>query len=391
VDVLESYLLLGLRLGRHIDGFVDAYYGPPELSAQVDAEDVADPAALVGDAEALRWQLGSDGEVEPQRRRWIAAQVDAMQTVARRLAGEAISFSDEVEGCYGVRPRFVPEDEFAAAHEELDRVLPGSGTLAERYQACREGNPVPTDVLEHVLDAVVADLRDVTAAKLGLPEGEGIEVELVSDVPWAAFNYYLGGLRSRIAVSTDLPQPATFFGELAAHETYPGHHTERVCKEALLVLDGGRLEETIVLTGAPQSLIAEGIACVGADVLLGPGGVERIAAEHLRAVGVELDPDLVGPVQEAREPLAHVPTNAALLVHERGAGLDEAREYVQRWALLSEERAAKSVVFVTDPTWRAYASTYTDGRRLCAAFVGDDLGRFRRLLTEQLLPQDLAA
>ena len=28
--LVEEYLTLGLRLGRHIDGMVDAYYGPPE-------------------------------------------------------------------------------------------------------------------------------------------------------------------------------------------------------------------------------------------------------------------------------------------------------------------------------------------------------------------------
>jgi hypothetical protein len=347
--------------------------------------------ALVADAEVLRSQLHGDGVLEPQRRRWLAAHVEALRTVAQRLAGEPISFSDEVESCYGVRPRFVPEDEFAAAHEALDGLLPGQGSLAERWQAWREGNAVPAYELAQLLHAIIADLREVTAAELGLPEGEGLEVELVADVPWAAFNYYLGDLRSRIAVSTDLPLPATFVGELTAHETYPGHHTERIWKETQLVRQRGWLEEAILLTGAPQSLVAEGIASVGADVLLGPGGVDRLAAEHLRAVGVELDPDLARSIGEAREPLTHVPTNAALLVHERGAGLDEAREYVQRWGLLSEQRAAKSVAFVTDPTWRAYASTYTDGRRLCAAFVGTDLGRFRRLLTEQLLPQDLAA
>jgi hypothetical protein len=80
-----------------------------------------------------------------------------------------------------------------------------------------------------------------------------------------------------------------------------------------------------------------------------------------------------------------------LLVHERGAGVEDAREYFRRWALISSGRAAKAVTFITDPTWRAYASTYTDGRRLCLAFVGTDLGHFQRLLTEQLLPQDLAA
>ena len=30
----ERYLELGLRLGRHVDGLVDSYYGPPELKAR---------------------------------------------------------------------------------------------------------------------------------------------------------------------------------------------------------------------------------------------------------------------------------------------------------------------------------------------------------------------
>ena len=34
----ERYLVLGLRLGKHVDGLVDAYYGPKELKEQVDAE-----------------------------------------------------------------------------------------------------------------------------------------------------------------------------------------------------------------------------------------------------------------------------------------------------------------------------------------------------------------
>ena len=48
-DVVERHLLLGLRLGRHVDGFVDAYYGPDELAARVDEEELASPEALVDD------------------------------------------------------------------------------------------------------------------------------------------------------------------------------------------------------------------------------------------------------------------------------------------------------------------------------------------------------
>ena len=44
---VDRYLELGLRLGRHIDGFVDAYYGPPALAARVEREPVGAPAGPV--------------------------------------------------------------------------------------------------------------------------------------------------------------------------------------------------------------------------------------------------------------------------------------------------------------------------------------------------------
>jgi hypothetical protein len=387
LDPIESYLLLALRLGRHIDGFVDAYYGPPEPATRVESEEMRAPAALVADAEELAAEL--DGALDPQRRRWIEAQVRGMHTVASRLAGADMSYSDEVEHTYGVRPAFTPEERFAAAHEELDRLLPGDGTLTERYQAWREGDGVPTDVLAAAFDGICAELRGRTEAALGLPVGETIDVELVQDVPWAAFNYYEGALRSRIAVSTDLSVPAVFIGQLAAHETYPGHHTEHAWKERLFLLDRGFLEASVIVTGAPESLVSEGIAEVGGELVLGPGGVQRLAAEVLAEHGVELDAELADRVWAAVEGIEGAGVNVALLVHEQGASDEDAVEYLMRWALRSRKHAEKSLSFIKDPTWRAYVSTYTDGRRLCRAYVDDDLGRFRRLLTEQVTTADL--
>ena len=37
--MVEQYLELSLRLGRHVDGLVDAYYGPAEIAARVDSEE----------------------------------------------------------------------------------------------------------------------------------------------------------------------------------------------------------------------------------------------------------------------------------------------------------------------------------------------------------------
>jgi hypothetical protein len=127
-----------------------------------------------------------------------------------------------------------------------------------------------------------------------LPAGNELELEIVTAEPWAAFNYYRGGLHSR-AVSLTLGS--------------------------------------------------------------------------LRAAG----------------------NNAALMLHEQGASSDEARAYLERWRLLPRERAEHAISFLTDPTWRAYSSTYILGRQICGAWVGDDLGRLARLLCEQIAVSELQA
>jgi hypothetical protein len=83
--VLDDYLLLGLRLGRHVDGFVDAYYGPAELAERAEREGLVEPATLAADAERLA------GETDDA---WLLAQLAGCETTARRLAGEAISWED---------------------------------------------------------------------------------------------------------------------------------------------------------------------------------------------------------------------------------------------------------------------------------------------------------
>ncbi len=227
--MVERYLELCLRLGRHVDGLVDAYYGPPEIKEQIDAEELRAPAALVKDAFAL---------LESTDDSWLAAQLVGLETVARKLAGEQIPYEDEVERCYGVRPEWVLEESFEAAHRELDDVLPGDGTLVERYQVWREDDALDGESLAGVYDAMLTDFRERTKALFGLPEGESVEVEYVSDEPWSAFNYYQGGLRSRIAINTDTTLIPDFVHGMATHEAYPGHHTEHAWKEQIHVVEG---------------------------------------------------------------------------------------------------------------------------------------------------------
>ena len=401
--LVERYLTLGLRLGRHIDGLVDAYYGPPGWADATAAEGLRSPAQLVVEARGLlagidageilgspaTGAVGGD-DAASARRHWLRAQVLGLLTTARRLAGDPIGYADEVEACYGIRPSRVDEAVLEGAHRRLDEVLPGTGPLADRLVAWRESHAVPVDRLPAAMSSLADDLRERTRAMFGLPDGEHVEFELVSDQPWSGFNYYLGGLRSRVAVNTDLPVLSTGLAHLVAHESYPGHHTEHTRKEVGLVRRRQWWEESIFLVGTPQCLLAEGLADLGLEVVMGRRP-EEVVAGHLRPLGIRYDSEVVAAVAEAGEALGAVRQNAAFRLHEDGADTDTVTAEVARWGLLSRDRAAKAVEFLTHPTWRAYLTCYVEGLPLCRAFVNGDPDRFDRLLSEQLTPDVLEA
>jgi hypothetical protein len=378
---VERYLLLGLRLGRHVDGLVDAYYGPRDLQTRVDAEEPIEPTRLVTDADALLAGL-EDG--------WLGDQARALRTYAGVLAGERLSYADEVEGCYGVRPVLGDEAVYAAAHERLDELLPDGDSLLDRYTRWRESESVPAERIVPLVAEVVALLRDRAAAIVELPEGEGVELEAVHDEPWWAFNYYEGNLRSRVVVNVDTLTTTDDVTELASHEVYPGHHTEHAVKEQLLVREQGLLAEAIQLVPTPQSLVAEGIAETGPGLVL-DDGTRAALSELFEREGLPWDPRRGWEIREARTPLRGIGLDAALLLHDGGASEEEARAHVERWALSTPKQAAQSVRFATDPTWRAYPVTYSVGRRLCGAYVAGDPRRFRRLLTEEVRVGELLA
>jgi hypothetical protein len=379
----ERYLELGLRLGKHVDGLVDAYYGPPELKVQVDAEETIPAEQLAGDADALRDEL-SDG--------WLRDQVQGCATYAHVLAGDEISYSDEVEGCYGVRPSKTSNETYAAVHAELDELYPGEGSLFERKNAWRDRHLVSGDLAVPVVEDLLPLLRARTeAVLLQLPPGEQVTIEAVHDEPWWAFNYYLGALSSRVVLNVDVPTTGTDLIHLAGHEVYPGHHVEHAVKEQVLIREQGKIEEGIQLVPTPQAVLSEGIAETGADLILDDAAKEEAYAILRRHGATLVDPQLSERISKVAEGLRTVGLDAALLIHEEGASVEEAQAYVEKWSLVTPDQAKHSVSFVTDPTWRAYVITYSAGRDLCRAYVGGDPVRFRALLTEHVRIGDLLA
>jgi hypothetical protein len=403
--VVTGYLELGLALGRHIDGLVDAYYGPAELATRIADEPRRSPMRLVSEARELISAIdgGADlddpretahddrgGSADAARRHWLRAQTIGLLTTARRLSGEEISYADEVELCYGVRPHPIERDVVEEAHKRLEAVVPGSGRLEERFSTWRESHAVEPEKLIGVIETLADDLRERTDRMFGIPEGENCEFVLVTKKPWSGFNTYLGGLRSRVDINTDLPVLSLSLPHLVAHEAYPGHHTEHTRKEVGLVRNRKWLEETIFLVGTPQCLIAEGLADLGLQVVMGPR-YEQAVAGHFSSSGIRYDADTASVVAEAGLVLQAVRATAAWRLHEEGVAPDEVVSELSRWALLPRARAEKAVEFLLHPTWRAYITCYVEGYELCRNFVGSDPSRFARLIGEQLVPGDLQA
>jgi hypothetical protein len=395
LDLPLEYVRLGLRFDRLEAGFVDAYTGDPRIRAQVADETAPTPRVLRDQARGLLRELDAT-HLPADRIDYLRGQLTGLECTARKLNGEPVGFVEEVRSYFQVDVVLGDESVYAAAHAELDVLLPGSGSLTERYAAHRRREECPPDRLEAAVHALSSALRDRVRGQYGLPEVETVHYEVVTDQPWSGFNYYEGDYRSRVAINADLPHRLGHLPHLVAHEAYPGHHTEHCRKERGLVERAARTEHTVFLVNTPECLMAEGLADLGVQASIGDGWGPW-AAEILGDLGLRFDGHLAERVSAAAAPLNRVRQDAAILLHDRGADTADVVAYLQRWSLVSAERAAQQIRFLTHPLWRAYISTYVEGfdllSRWLAARPADQpvADRFIRLLDEPLTPRSVAA
>ena len=383
----EEYIRLAFRIHQHVDGYVDAYFGPPALREAVLAQPPLPPAALVAAVDRLANELES-GDYPARRRAYLHKQLTAMATTCRQLAGEALGYREEIRRCFDIDPAPIPEDEFAAAIEELQTLLPGNGPVNERALAWRKQFEVPTVQARSLLELIEAEVRQRTLALYPLPAGEKVEFRLVSDQPWSGYNWYYGGYRSGVDINADLPLQANRLTHLIAHEAYPGHHTEHCLKEAGLYAGRGWAEHCVFLLNTPECVMAEGIANSGQKVIFAPGEQARWQAATLYpAAGLAGDPN-EQRIAEAAAALAGVVGNAALLLHDEGRSEDEVVRYLMRYGLETEARARQRLRFIAAPLWRGYIFTYFYGERLIDQWLerGDPVERFGTLLRDQIYP-----
>jgi hypothetical protein len=405
-ELARRYVGVVLAIGQHDTDYVDAYYGPEELrpsGGKRPLPEIDREAARIEDAlnagPAGKSPVGTpDHELTVLRHHYLLRQLAAARTRIAMLSGRKLSFDEESKALYDAVSPVRTAAEFDAVLTQLDRHLPGPGTLLDRYNAFRDRFVIPKERLDATFRAAIEGCRTRTLAHATLPPTESFTVEYVTGKSWSGYNWYQGNYRSLIQVNTDLPIFVDRAIDLACHEGYPGHHVYNVLLEKNLVRDRGWIEFSVYPLFSPQSLIAEGTANYGIEVAF--PRAERLKFERdviFPAAG--LDPagvETYYAVQALVERLSYAGNEAARQYLDGQVDAATAAERLMAWGLYSKPRAEQRVRFIDQ--YRSYVINYNLGKDLVAAHVESVSGTpdpsrrwaaFTGLLSSPRLPSGL--
>ena len=390
--LIEEYIKLSFAMEEYIPGYIDAYFGPEEWRIQAVQEGKL-PLNVLKDRIAKLADNISNANMDEQRRDFLSRQITAMQMSQRLLAGERVSLADETEALYDIRPSWVDEAQFIEAQKELDQFLPPGNSLVERMEAWNKSLEISIDKAKELVLHVTKRLREITYQKFDLPKDETFALEWVSDKPWGAYNWYLGGFRSRIDVNVDRPTGINRLPYLIAHEGYPGHHTELSIKEEKLVRQKEYFEHTIVLNNSPSSVISEGIATTSLKINFSDDELEIwYRDEILPMAGIShINPRQLIEIDKSKSKTECAIGNIAFMLFDQQKSEKDAEQYLEKYAVSDEQERKHYVRFVSDPLARSYVFTYDLGRDLLEELFnhGNRSEYFKRLLEEPVTPSQV--
>jgi hypothetical protein len=396
-QIARDYVALILEIGEHEDGYVDAYYGPPEWAAAAEADPRTLPQLIQG-AAGLTGRLnavttaGGDPAVA-QRKAYLLAHVSAAAARLRMLSGEKMSFANEAEALFGVRPELRPLSSYDPVLAEIDALLPGAGPLADRVTEFKSHYVIPKDRLQVVMDAAIGECRRRTARHIALPANENFTLAFVGDKPWSGYNYYQGDSRSKIEINADFPIYTERAIDLGCHEGYPGHHVYNALLEKTFVDDRGWVEMSVYPLFSPMSFVAEGSANYGIDLAF-PGDEATDFEREVLFPLAGLDPATAEKKAQLQALTRRLARAEYTIADDYLAGRidrDTAIEQLMEYSLADRAKATQRLRFID--TYRSYIINYGLGRDVVQAWVErqgpNRWDAMETLLSSQILPADI--
>jgi len=394
----EAFLLLALRIDKHIKGYIDFYYGPERLRQIVECEALTAPHTLLNDSNDLLKQLGSQG-FDKERIQYIEKLLIAMKTSIDILIGSTISVKAQISRLYDVELQPVNESKLYDLKEELYNAYGRSGNLEERLKDIRiRRKVVESDVFNFFKKALqIVKNRTNELLTNFLPKNETIIIDLAkrnkeNEIKWSYYNWYLGNYTSRIKVNPSFNIYWSSLLSAAAHEGYPGHHTEFAIKEHRLFHELFQFEHSILFLNSPKLIISEGIANLAINVLYSYRDQAEISVrEFCRKKTNEDSLDIITNQFRVRRKLdlfLYDLTYHALIDEWSNEKLFN---YANSFEIFSKENINNRIKFLTNPVHATTAFSYTIGSNLIIDKYGEfpSMDNFYNLLTKPVLPSDL--
>jgi hypothetical protein len=402
-QIAESYVKLVLAVGQHDGDYVDAYYGPAEWQEEAQADkkslDIIKNTAARLLERLLQQDVSEDEEIIRLRHQYLSKQLQSLIVRVEMLAGRKMTFDEEAQALYDAAPPIFPENYFQEILKELGGLLPGTGSVSERYDRFKNDFVIPKEKLDTIFKAAIVECRNRTKEHIELPENENFALEYVTNKAWSGYNWYKGNNHSLIQINTDLPIYIDRAIDLAAHEGYPGHHVYNSLLEDQMVKKRNWVEFSVYALFSPQSLIAEGTANFGIEVVF--PGKERVEFERSVLFPLaKLDAgkaEMYYRVHELFLKLAYAGNEAARQYLNGTITRDEAAAYLTTYALMSPDRAQQRTRFFDK--YRSYVINYNLGQDLVTKYIETRGGtahrpekrwkEFKRLISTPRLPSCL--
>lgn len=402
-SLAEKYVKLALQVGKYDDNYVDAYYGPDSLKNQAALDSLELPQIktiaeyIINELKDLDTTQLDD--MQKLRKKFLNSQVRSLNAHVDFLQGVKMTFDDESQLIYDAVSPTYQENYYQKILIKLDSIVPGKGDLRERYVEYRKKFKIPKDRMDTLFQVAIDEARKRTKENIRLADNENFVIEYVTNKPWGAYNWYKGNAFSLIEMNTDLPIYIDRVIDLACHEGYPGHHVYHQLMEKHLVKERGWVEFSIYPLFSPQSLISEGAANYGIEVVFPPE--ERMEYEKSVLFPIAgIDPELADQYYEILGllgRLSYVSNDVARKYLDGKCSRSEAVKEIMKFKLRTESHANKNVDFFEK--YRSYVINYNLGYDLVKAYIENNGGTdehpqkrwklFSDLLSKPVIPSDL--
>lgn len=394
----EDFLVLALRINKHIKGYVDFYYGPEKLNQIIENESLSSLDRLLRDSNALLKELGAQG-YNKERERYIEKLVTAMNTSIEKLNGSEISVKDQFKKLYDVNLQPPNEAKLYNLKEELETAYRGPGSLEERMDRLRITRKIPEPNVYLFFKKAVEITRKRTKELFPylLPDKEKIIIDVISKdkakekLKWGYYNWYLGKFTSRIEINPYYQMYWTTMLRSAAHETYPGHHVEFVLKENRLFHELEQFEHSVLILHSPKLIISEGIANIAISILFSNQEVAEIGLKEFCQ-----DPSKEASLEELElQNLVSIKIPLFWYNFAYHALVDRYNEkelmsYGRNFEIFSDEDLITGIERISNPAYSNNAFMYHIGNNILQSYGAvPSIKDFQHFLVNPILPSDL--